>query len=239
MPSPQPDDCVEVTDHLGNDLTVVNAARVSLNKFHLRIDDLTDPQLIKFLATNRHWTPFGHPQVQFRIRVPIFVARQWTKSMIGTIRTDEYDQPAPVAAAGDPVVNEVSRRYVDEEPTFFRVSQYRQRPDKSIKQGSGANFDQDTNDALINMALSVEDHAVRVYREMLAVGVAPEQARIHLPQGMMTEWIETGSLAYWARFCGLRLDSHAQLEIQEYARVISYDMRDLFPISWPVLMGTD
>lgn len=233
MTSPPTDTCVEHIAHLGTDLTVVNAARASLDKHHDVFDQVGDTKLIQYLARNSHWTPFGHPQIQLRITVPIFIARQWVKSSVGTNRAEALPLPPDEL----PDINEISRRYVDNEPEFFRFSQFRMRPDKSIKQGSGADFDTDTNGELINMMLSVELHCSQVYREMIAIGVAPEQARAMLPQSMLTQWYETGSLAYWARFCGLRLDGHAQKEIREYAQVIDHMVGELFPVSWAALLG--
>ena len=226
MPSPQTDACVELIDVMGSDLTVVNAAA----KEHEIFEEPNDTRLISYLASHNHWTPFSHPTIQFRITVPIFVARQWVKSMVGTRRT-------PIEAEQFSAVNETSRRYVGDGPEFYRIDQYRAKPVKYVKQGSGGTLDQETNERCINMALSVEQNATACYREMLALGVAPEQARSILPQSMLTQWYETASLAYWARFCGLRLGEHAQQEIKDYAVVISGIMGELFPVSWPVLMA--
>lgn len=221
MQSPLPEDCVELLDYMGDDLMVVNAARVSMDKRHGEFVEPDDSKLIAYLAKNGHWTPFSQPQIQLLISVPIFVARQWTRSNVGTTR------------------NEVSRRYVDSEPTFARLGQFRYRPGASIKQGSGGDLPDGLNIDAIDIMIQVEGYCRRMYEQLLDTNVAPEQARAVLPQTMMTQWIETGSLAYWARFCGLRLDPHAQKEIRDYAAVISEIVGELFPVSWPALMGGD
>jgi len=209
---------VKLLDVMGSDLTVVNAARVSLGKYHETFIEPDDRKLIAYLARNGHWTPFGQPQAQFRIQAPVFVARQWFRSNIGTVR------------------NEVSRRYVYDEPTFFEFDHFRMRPDKSIKQGSGVDASP-VLDAIAKVAfMEVESAALEAYNKMIQRGIAPEQARAILPQTMLTEWIETGSLAYWARFCGLRLDPHAQKEIRDYAVKISAVMAQEFPVSWEHLV---
>lgn len=233
MPSPQPEECIEVIDVLGTDLTVVNSARVSMAKSHAAFDEESDTKLIRYLARNSHWTPFAQPQVQLRITVPIFVARQWTRSEIGTDRCETPGLPPNDLS----VFNEVSRRYVDDTPVFFRFNQFRYRPSMSVKQGSGGDVDRETNEELIRMMLHVENVSATCYNEMIAMGVAPEQARAMLPNTLLTQWIETGSLAYWARFVGLRLDGHAQKEIRDYAVVLDGIMLELFPVSWAALRG--
>lgn len=210
---------IELLSVMGNDLTVVNAARVSLNKWHSAFDLETDTKLISYLARNNHFTPFAQPQIQLRITAPIFVARQWFRSNVGTTR------------------NEVSRRYVDSEPAFYKFKQLRARPAKSIKQGSGEALDKETNEDCLRTIGCVQDYCVAAYRGLLANGVAPEQARTVLPQTLETSWIEVGSLAYWARFVSLRIDEHAQKEIRDYAEEIYRIMEELFPISWGALNG--
>jgi thymidylate synthase (FAD) len=208
---------VELLDSMGSDLTVVNCARVSMDKFHEVFEEESDTRLINYLAREKHWTPFGQPQIQLRVTAPIFVARQFFRSTVGTIRS------------------EVSRRYIDSDPEFFFPDAWRSRPPKSIKQGSGDDlpevdqkiFNGDYEEA-INLCFGI-------YKNMLEIGVAPEQARMVLPQSMMTTWIETGSLAYWARFCHLRLDGHAQREIQDAAMKVSEIIGPLFPVSWKAL----
>ena len=209
---------VEFLDKLGSDLTVVNAARVSFAKQSSEFNE-SDGRLIRYLAKHKHWTPFSQIQVQLRIAAPIFVARQAFKSTVGTSR------------------NEISRRYVDEPPTYYIPEEWRGRPTGGMKQGSGGPIEaqkQGTCTGLYRLAI---DAAQEAYNNLLAIGVAPEQARMVLPQAMMTEWIETGSLAYWARFYGLRSSPDAQKEIQDMAEKINAVIAPLFPISWSALCG--
>ena len=207
---------VELLHVMGDDLMVVNAARVSMGKHHDEFDEIADTRLIRYLARNGHWTPFAQPQIQFRVKAPIFVARQWFRSNVGTIR------------------NEVSRRYVSDMPTFFDVS-FRTAPEGSIKQGSGGPVTPEVQREAAAIQTDIELECMKVYLELLDMGIAPEQARAILPQTMMTEWIETGSLAYWARFVDLRSDTLAQGEIQDYANQISELIYPHFPVSWEAL----
>lgn len=215
----------DLLDCMGSDLTVANVARVSMGKWHTEFNPETDTRLIEYLAKNGHWSPFSHPKAQFRLEMPIFVARQWEKHRIGVVRGyDIYDQ------------NEQSRRYVDDSPEFWEPHHWRMRPESSIKQGSGG-----LATDLINAAASYdlrEAHrfSLIAYRKMIDAGIAPEMARAILPQSMYTTWIETGSLAYWARLCQLRLDPHAQQEIQHLASQVSDQMAVRFPVSWDALM---
>ena len=207
---------VELIEQLGTDLTVVNAARVSFNKRHEYLED-ADEKLIKYLAVHGHWTPFAHPQLQFRISAPILVARQLVKHQIGL------------------VWNEVSRRYVDYEPEYYVPSsgQWRGKPTKA-KQGS-----EGTMEIFGQTEKAVSDilaQCTYIYKELLEQGVAPEQARLVLPQAMYTEWYWTGSLAAFARVCTLRLSSDAQEETREIARQIGDFCAKLFPISWKYLV---
>ena len=210
------EDCkVELLETFGSDLTVVNAARVSLGK---HVDEFTekDAKLCKYLADHEHTSPFFHPQARFRLKMPIWMAREWFRHTIGFAR------------------NEVSRRYVDEPPTFFIPEFLRSRaPNK--KQGSQDDVHRH-NDALRGaMELDCKD-AVKSYNLMLSEGVCPEQARMILPQCMMTEFIETGSLAAYARLCKLRLGPDAQKEIQDVARLVSNALAEKFPATWTVLV---
>lgn len=210
---------IELLAVMGNDLMVVNCARVSMAKYHKEFDTENDTRLIRYLAREGHWTPFAHPQIQFRIKAPIFVARQWFRHMVGTVRS------------------EVSRRYVDSGPEFFVPDSWRKRPESNIKQGSGEELlprRQHTASELLSHSQDVCEHT---YDLMLEMGIAPEQARMALPQTMYTQWIETASLWYWHRFCKQRLDSHAQYEIRKYAEQISTLMETSFPVSWPILMA--
>ena len=200
----------------GDDLTVVNAARVSFAKEATVITD-ADKKLIKYLATHGHISPFFHPQIRLRLKMPIFVAREWFRHTIGFAR------------------NEVSRRYVDSEPEIFLPTELRAR-DPKLKQGSKSESIEDNEDVVKEMK-DFHTSALEMYNFLLAKGVAPEVARGVLPQNMYTEFIETGSLYAYARLCNLRLDPHAQKEIREYASVLSDLIAPLFPASWPHLVG--
>ena len=207
---------VQLLETFGSDLTVVNAARVSFAKESKELDD-RDAKLIRYLAKHNHISPFFHPQIRFRIKMPIFVAREWFRHTVGFSR------------------NEVSRRYVDSEPECWipEPDQIRAR-DPKAKQGSRPDPVKDSEAAHRIMSNTIND-SLDAYDRLLSHGVAPEIARAVLPQSMMTEFIETGSLAAYARLCGLRLDPSAQREIQEYARYISDLLEKAFPISWKAL----
>jgi thymidylate synthase (FAD) len=206
---------VELLETFGNDLTVVNAARVSFNKESTEFSE-GDAKLVNYLASHDHISPFFHPQIRFRIKMPIFVAREWFRHTIGFAR------------------NEVSRRYVDFKPEVWVPTEFRER-DPKLKQGSKATTVENNGEVLdmYNRAVQV---TMEAYESLLAANVAPEMARSILPQGMYTEFIETGSLAAYARLCGLRLDPSAQVEIQTYANAIHELMKDKFPVSWAALM---
>jgi thymidylate synthase (FAD) len=207
---------VELLDSFGDDLTVVNAARVSFAKESHEMTD-RDKGLIRYLAEHDHVTPFFHPQVRFRIKMPIFVAREWYRHQIGFAR------------------NEVSRRYVDTEPECWipAIESLRAR-DPRAKQGSRPDPVAEANWWQSRIRQDCQ-RTMDLYNEMIAGGVAPEVARTVLPQGMYTEFIETGSLAAYARLCGLRLSPDAQREIQTYATAVSELMIERFPVSWGAL----
>lgn len=205
----------EYVSHMGDDLMVVNSARVSFAKHATALED-SDERLIRYLAKHKHWTPFSHPQICLRIKAPIFVARQLFKHKIGMTE------------------NEISRRYVDDKPEFF-FPVLRQRPDNGMKQGSKDEFPVNL-EACEAVVLASQKYAETTYKFLLKQNVAPEQARMVLPQSMYTEWYWTGSLAAYARVCNLRLDPHAQLETQQIAEKISTIIRPLFPISWSALV---
>lgn len=209
----------------GDDLMVVNTARVSMGKWHEESDPQSDTRLIDYLAREGHWSPFSHPKATFRLHLPIFVARQWEKHRVGCVRGyDIYDQ------------NEVSRRYVDGEPGFFHPTEWRSRPEGNIKQGSGEALNDIGQDLCHEILTWAHKQTLACYKDLLDIGVAPEQARMVLPQSMHTQWIETGSLAYWARLCGLRIDAHAQREICDLATQVAEQMASAFPVSWAALM---
>jgi thymidylate synthase (FAD) len=206
---------VQLLGTFGDDLTVVNAARVSFAKEATVISEV-DKKLIKYLATHGHISPFFHPQIRLRLKMPIFVAREWFRHTIGFAR------------------NEVSRRYVDSEPELFLPSELRER-DPRVKQGSRGNSIQN-NEVVVDAMKKFQDGAIEFYNSLLTEGVAPEVARGVLPQNMYTEFIETGSLYAYARLCNLRLDPHAQKEIREYAEALNGLLGPLFPESWPWLV---
>lgn len=224
---------------MGSDLSVVNAARVSFDKIsELETNgDLkeADKRIIKFLARENHWTPFGHASLSFHIKAPLFVARQLGKHQVGL------------------VWNEISRRYVDSPPEFYYPSNWRKR-NEDKKQGSHEDqFVEDisyTHPYLADMkgnSLTITEgvtkrtktvvaQAYSLYIEMLNVGVCPEQARMVLPQNMYTEWYWTGSLIAFARVCKLRLKKDTQKETRDIADQINTIAQGLFPISWESLI---
>jgi thymidylate synthase (FAD) len=217
---------VEYLSHFGDDLMVVNAARCSMSKWHNEFDDVSDTCLINYLAKHDHWSPFAHPKIQLRLHLPIFIARQWEKHRVGALRGyDIYDH------------SEVSRRYVDDTPTIFHPETWRARPDGSIKQGSGEALPQLVVNRAEEVYSEAVDAALDAYDTLLRINVAPEQARMVLPQSMETLFIETGSLAYWARCYKLRADGHAQTEIQMVAQMVADIAMPLFPKSWVALVG--
>ena len=205
---------IEVTyiDHMGSDLSVVNAARVSFGKTHKAMTE-GDTKLIHYLAKHKHMSPFGHAFASFHVKAPIFVARQLVKHKF--LRW-----------------NEISRRYVDDDPEFYVPDQWRGRS-KDKKQGSEGNIT--ISDDIVE---DVYDDIVARYRLLLDVGVAPEQARMVLPQSTMTEWYWSGSLDAFADMCKLRCKKDTQWETFLVAVEISTIMLDLFPISWASLLGT-
>jgi thymidylate synthase (FAD) len=223
---------VELIEVFGSDLTVVNAARVSFYKesclepilqeqdnqmvtVGYQLSD-RDSKLIEYLATHKHIAPFFHPQLRFRIKMPIFVAREWYRHTVGFTR------------------NEVSRRYVTDEPEFFVPQQLRKR-NKNVKQGSSSEIIEQ-NDQVVAEMRTYTKNALAYYNNLLEIGVCPEQARMMLPQSMYTEFIETASLAGYARLVDLRLDGAAQKEIRDYAQFISDLIEPLFPVSWKALL---
>ena len=276
-------DNMQVTyiDHMGTDLSVVNAARVSFGKLSewdskyvgsyseyeelpdrdswTIFDEFCDPYdgyglrrlrpqdqgLIQFLARGctsgdwerhidalfttmprddidailkyvkrmpDHWTPFGHTAITLHIKAPIFVARQLGKHQVGF------------------VWNEVSRRYVTDDPTFFIPQEFRKAA-ANVKQGSS----DETTDWGVHSYVALCNKAVDLYKDMLEMGVCPEQARMVLPQSMYTEWYWTGNLYGFANVFIQRTDSHAQREVQDVAHQIGQIIEPLFPVSWKAL----
>ena len=212
------EDCkVELLETFGNDLTVVNAARVSLGKHATEFTD-KDAKLIKYLADHEHTSPFFHPQLRFRLRMPIWMAREWFRHTVGFSR------------------NEVSRRYVDDPPTFHIPHLRTRAPGK--KQGS--NDDVHPEDERFMQYMKMHCcHSMDEYKYLLANNIPPEQARMVLPQNMMTEFIETGSLAAYARLCHLRMGPDAQAEIRVVAGQVSELVKTAFPVSWGTLARSE
>jgi thymidylate synthase (FAD) len=207
---------VELLEVFGNDLTVVNAARVSFAKESSELS-LGDEKLIHYLAKHNHTSPFFHPQIRFRLKMPIFIAREWYRHQIGFAR------------------NEVSRRYVDSDPEFWIPDELRQR-DPNKKQGSKHEKIKYNGHCLAHIK-ETNERALETYKYLLGHGVCPEQARAVLPQSMLTEFIETGSLAAYARLFMLRTDSSAQQEIQDIATEVGNLIAQHFPISWSALVS--
>jgi len=207
---------VELLDVLGSDLTVVNAARVSFAK---QVEEFReqDERLIRYLARHHHWTPFSQCQIQLRIQMPIFVARQWFKHTVGITR------------------NEVSRRYVDAPPEFFFPTEWRERAEDK-KQGSGAAITEGRQLPADIIARDAVLRAAAAYETLIQMGVCPEQARMVLPQSMQTEFVETGSLATYARIIRLRDEAHAQAETREWARAVRQLIEPKFPVSVAALL---
>jgi thymidylate synthase (FAD) len=210
---------VELLEVFGSDLTVVNAARVSFAKESHEFSE-QDGKLVKYLAKHNHISPFFHPQIHMRIKMPIFVAREWFRHQIGFAR------------------NEVSRRYVDTPPECYIPTPENIRArDPKLKQGSKSEpvAEAERVHAIVK---EITEESMGVYDSLLKSGVAPEIARMVLPQSMYTEFVETGSLAAYARLCNLRLDPTAQKEIREYADAVVKLLEPRFPVSWKALIHT-
>ena len=209
---------VELLETFGDDLTVVNAARVSLAKESKELNE-ADKKLIAYLLKHEHTSPFFHPQARFRLKIPIFLAREWFRHTIGFAR------------------NEVSRRYVDSPPTFFLPETL--SPRAPLKKQGSDEVNPLTCSGFAMAALQEECYrAMDTYQDLLKMNVCPEQARMVLPQNMMTEFIETGSLAAYARLCKLRLGPDAQKEVRDVAQMVSDAMAKAFHVSWKAFMDT-
>ena len=206
-------------DHMGNDLTVANAARVSFGKKSQMEDDpwgppklkAKDDKLIRYLAKHKHISPFGHCFASFHVKAPIFVARQLVKHKF--LRW-----------------NEISRRYVDDVPEFYEPYVWRGRSEDK-KQGSEGEVKYEGPLGNYNQ--------LDIYKELLRVGIAPEQARMVLPQSTMTEWYWSGSLDAFADMCNLRCKPDTQAETREVADQIDHKMIELFPVAWDALTEDD
>ena len=214
---------IEVTyvNHMGDDLSVVNAARVSfgkksdymprVHKGEAKVLQHKDDRLIKYLAKHNHKSPFNHAFATFHVKAPVFVARQLVKH--------EY-MPW----------NEISRRYVDVEPEFYVPDVWRGRSEDKKQGSEGVIEDIDPDVANSMVACAKHD-----YNYLLAKGVSPEQARMILPQSMMTEWYWSGTLYAFAKMCGLRLKEDTQAETRIVAEKVEDIMAKLYPVSWEAL----
>ena len=207
---------MEVTylDHMGSDLTVANAARVSFGK-RKEVFDEKDAKLVRFLARENHIIPFAHPHVSFHFKAPIFVARQLAKHQVGFSWS------------------EVSRRYVKDDPELYIPPKLR-KGSQDIKQGSLDEEVGQHNKQLLTFC-EYADYACQGYLRLLDAGVCPEQARTILPQAAYTEWVWTGSLLGWSRVWGLRVKPDAQRETREIVEKIGPSMEGLFTVSWEAL----
>jgi thymidylate synthase (FAD) len=206
---------------MGSDLSVVNAARVSFSKESemVWVEDAPtmyketlsdkDKKLVGYLAKHDHWSPFAHASLQFRIKAPIFVARQLVKHQVGL------------------VWNEVSRRYVDDTPEFYIPTEWRLKAENK-KQGSS----DETIEYNIQGAI---EFATQTYNNLLNADIAPEMARMVLPQNLYTEWYWSGTLMAFARVCNLRCKPDTQMETQEIAQQIDLLAKEKFPVTWSAL----
>ena len=208
---------VTLIDHMGSDLSVVNAARVSFAKVHKEFKDDADTKLIRYLAKHNHWSPFGHASLQFHICAPVFVARQLVKHQVGL------------------TWNEVSRRYVDIEPEFFTPETWRGSAENKKQGSSEEEININPSHRVIDEYQIVLKSAKWTYEYLLRLGVCPEQARMVLPQSMMTEWYWSGTLYAFARVCNLRCKDVAQFETRMIANKIDELAKDIFPVSWKAL----
>lgn len=209
---------VEYVDHMGNDKSVANAARISFDKDDpdAHITTAKDEKLIKYLAREGHWSPFAHTSITLKCKVPIFIARQLVKHQVGGSW------------------NEISRRYISTEPEFWFPEIYRARAD-NVKQGSSEEPVQH-NMVANDVARYSVMKSLEAYEELLRMNVAPEIARMVLPLNSMTTWYWTGSVMFFSRVCEQRLDPHAQKEAQEFAQLVKGIIQPLFPVSWAALM---
>ncbi|MCF4099797.1 FAD-dependent thymidylate synthase [Maritalea mediterranea] len=228
---------VEYLDHMGNDLAVVNAARVSFSKtsewlpsgstsdypdvVYQNIDGNPvnlkqgDHKLIQYLARHNHWTPFAHTAIKLRVSAPVPIRTQCFKHKSGLVE------------------NEESRRYITTTPELFIPDSFREAPMGNVKQGSGeAHY---FSKQWLDLYQRVGKEAIAYYQMMIDAGICPEQARFILPQGVEVNWVWTGNLASYARFFNQRTDPHAQKEIQYLAEEVGAIIEPLFPVSWKAL----
>jgi len=206
---------IEYLNHFGNDLMVANVARVSFGKWKSTQDE-KDEKLINYLAEHKHKSPFFHPQLQTRVSCPIFVANQLKRHQIGF------------------AINEISRRYVDTEPSVYVPLQFRNRP-VNKKQGSDGDFSWVENADATEIYHTSMHLSLNFYQELLNKGVAPEQARAVLPQSTYTEFVWTGSLYAYFNMFKMRTAEDAQKETCELVKQLDPIMKEHYPISWEAL----
>lgn len=202
-------------DYMGSDLSVVNAARVTMGVSHEEVKS-NDERLIKFLAREKHVTPFRHTAISFRCEAPIAIARQLGKHQVGFSW------------------NEKSRRYKDGDVSCFMPETFFHRPE-NLHSGSGSEMESESADKVKAVFEAAYDGAVAAYQGLVEAGIAPEQARFLLPQGMITEWVWTGSLYGWADLYRQRSSDHAQYEVRLFAAEVDKVLSELYPISWEAL----
>lgn len=213
-------------DHMGNDLSVVRAAKVSFaddQTVQRYIDDIeaqglgvrSHSALIRYLAKHNHWTPFAHTAITLRVSAPVPIRTQCFKHKVGFVE------------------NEESRRYISHRPVLFVPDEFRSKPEGSVKQGSGETHPM--SDPWRRIYIEKCNEAIDLYEAMIEDGVCPEQARLALPQGVLVNWYWTGNLAAFARFHHQRTDPHAQREVQALAHQVATIVAPLFPVSWAAL----
>ena len=226
---------VELLDYMGDDLAVVNAAKVSFSKesewdfetdyesgVPVEVREVLaekDSKLIKYLAKHDHWTPFAHTALKFRVAAPVPIRTQCFKHKIGMVE------------------NEESRRYISTIPEIFIPDFFRSKPEGSIKQGSGDAHP--LSDTWLEVYRDMTTDAVNAYLQMLEDGVCPEQARFILPQGAIVNWIWTGNLVSFANFYNKRTDVTAQKEVQVVAELVGKEVEKIFPVSWLALTSKE
>lgn len=218
----------ELIDYMGTDLSVVNAAKVSFDKMAdqwideeeaERLNVKSHPGLIRYLAKHDHWTPFAHTAISLRMEAPVPIRTQCFKHKQGLVE------------------NEESRRYISSTPKLFVPDVLRNAPTNGAKQGSsGVHYD---SEFWLELYKSKCGQMIKLYEDMVADGVCPEQARFVLPQGCEVNWIWTGNLYAFANFYLKRTDSHAQKEVRDLAEDVGRIVQPLFPVSWDALTGAE
>ena len=207
---------VSLIDHMGTDLSVVNAARISMGKRKEKFDE-ADATLIQYLAENEHTSPFRHTCMTLHFKAPIFVARQSDKHQVGVS------------------VNSLSGRYAEMKDEFYVPFNFR-RQAKINKQGSAEDLEPIFNQIATDIYIDSYNSSMKAYRELLQSEVCREQARCVLPQALYTEWYMTMSLQAAAHFIHLRTDEHAQWEMQQYGLAVDQIVQKLFPNSLKALL---